>query len=181
MPFARRVFFGENCEMNAKTHELFFDGGLLERGFWLYVWEIMTPAGKCVYYVGRTGDSSSFNAQSPFNRMGQHLGFRKESNALRRQLEAKGIEPEKCSFRLVAHGPVLEEGKTREKHGPRRDKIGAMEKALADAMCAAGYDVLNKVDCKKPLDEAAFAEVREAFAERFGKLKKSIGVAGGAQ
>lgn len=29
--------------MKAKTLELNFNGQLLERGFWLYVWEIQTP------------------------------------------------------------------------------------------------------------------------------------------
>ena len=61
-------------------HEVRFEGGILQRGFWLYVWEV-TPADQApLYYVGRTGDSSSTNAQSPFNRMGQHLGFAKNSN-----------------------------------------------------------------------------------------------------
>jgi hypothetical protein len=163
--------------MTAKTHELAFNGGLLERGFWLYVWEITTPDENRVYYVGRTGDSSSFNAQSPFNRMGQHLGFRNESNALRRHLEARGLKPEECSFRLVAYGPVLKEGKAKEEHRPRRDKVGALEKALADTMSAAGYQVLNTVTCKQPLDKAAFGEVREAFAEHFPRLgeQKAIG------
>jgi hypothetical protein len=40
-------------------------------------------------------------------------------------------------------------------------------------MCEAGYDVLNKVNCLVPLDEAAFAEVRDAFAEKFPKSKKA--------
>lgn len=57
------------------VHEIRFEGGILQRGFWLYVWKV-TPADQApLYYVGRTGDSSSTNAQSPFNRMGQHLGF----------------------------------------------------------------------------------------------------------
>lgn len=167
--------------MRPTTHEFAFDGGLLERGFWLYVWEITTAENRHLYYVGRTGDSSSFNAQSPFNRMGQHLGFQKQSNAMRRQLEAKGIVPEECNFRLVAHGPLLEEGKTREEHRPRRDKVGALEKALAEAMCAAGYDVLNTVNCRVPLDEEMFAEVLEAFGEKFAKLRRSVAVAGEAQ
>ena len=166
--------------MRAKIHELTFNGGLLERGFWLYIWEITTLEQRRVYYVGRTGDSSSFNAQSPFNRMGQHLGFREESNAMRRQLQARGIVPEKCSFRLVAHGPILEEAMTKEAHDSRRDKVGAMEKALAGAMCAAGYQVLNTVKCRVPLDEAAFAEVREAFAEKFPKLGKDQSAASAA-
>jgi hypothetical protein len=160
--------------MNAKTHDLSFKGGLLKRGFWLYVWEI-TVANETVYYVGRTGDSSSSNAQSPFNRMGQHLGFRKESNAMRRQLEAKRLQPEQCSFRLVAHGPILEEGKTAEEHRPRMAKMAAMEKALAEAMCAAGYMVLNEVNCRKTLDEDMFAIVLEAFREKFPKLRKAVG------
>jgi hypothetical protein len=93
--------------MSAKMHELTFDGGLLERGFWLYVWEITTPEQKTCYYVGRTGDSSSFNAQSVFNRMGQHLGSRVQSNTLRRHLKNKVIDPQECSFRLVAYAPVM--------------------------------------------------------------------------
>jgi hypothetical protein len=38
-------------------HEVRFEGGVLQRGFWLYVWEV-TPADQApLYYVGRTGDS----------------------------------------------------------------------------------------------------------------------------
>jgi len=39
------------------THSLEFNGEFLERGFWLYVWDVTTPAKKHLYYVGRTGDS----------------------------------------------------------------------------------------------------------------------------
>jgi hypothetical protein len=95
--------------MDAKTYDLTFKGELLNRGFWLYVWEIATPKGTELYYVGRTGDNSSVNAQSPFNRMGQHLGFAETSNMLRQHLESHLIEAEQCSFRLVAHGPILGE------------------------------------------------------------------------
>jgi hypothetical protein len=42
-----------------------------------------------------------------------------------------------------------------------------MEKALADAMCSAEYEVLSSVNCLLPLDEKAFVEVRQAFAEKF--------------
>ena len=94
--------------MKTKTLELSFNGELLQRGFWLYVWEIQTPKKPLFYYVGRTGDSSSINAQSPFNRMGQHLSFKK-GNMLRHHLESKNIVPETCLFRLIAHGPILKE------------------------------------------------------------------------
>src|SRR5882762_11773349 len=93
----------EVAEMKARTHELNFHGEILGRGFWLYVWDITTPEKRHLQYVGPTGDSSSNNAQSPFNRMGQHLGFNKNSNVLRRRLKSKGIDANKCDFRLVAY------------------------------------------------------------------------------
>ena len=155
--------------MKTKTLELNFNGELLQRGFWLYVWEIQTPEKTILYYVGRTGDSSSNNAQSPFNRMGQHLGFNK-GNMLRRHLEGKNIDPETCSFRLIAHGPILKETKTKDEHRKRRDSIAAMEKALAEEMTAVGYDVINTVNCRRKLDVKKFASVRTAFALHFKKL-----------
>ena len=152
------------------THELIFEGGMLERGFWLYVWEITKPDMTKLYYVGRTGDSSSNNAQSPFNRMGQHLGFNLHANPLRRHLKAENIEPESCSFRLVAYGPILEEAGALEEHRLRRDQIGAMEKALAAAMTAAGYSVMNTINCRVKVDQEAFAQVKREFAFHFTQL-----------
>jgi len=77
--------------MKPDLFSISFDGGILKRGFWLYVWEVTAPNGARLYYVGRTGDSSSTNAQSPFNRMSQHLGFARASNALRRHLEEQTL------------------------------------------------------------------------------------------
>jgi hypothetical protein len=159
--------------MTANTHELTFDGRLLERGFWLYVWEIKTPRDTYLHYVGRTGDSSSTNAQSPFNRMGQHLGFNDHANPLRRYLRVEGLDPNKCLFRLVTYGPVLAEAATLEEHRQRWDQMGAMEKALAVAMEKAGYRVLNVVNCRANLDAELFANVHGAFACCFKKLKGS--------
>lgn len=157
--------------MAAVTHTVEFEGGLLERGFWLYVWEIKTPGGKLVYYVGRTGDSSSPHAQAPFNRMSQHLGFAEASNTLRKQLKGRKLTPEKCSFRLVAHGPVLPEGSGMVEHRKQRDIIAGVEKELADAMNEAGYDVLNEVHSRKPLDQKLWLQVKKAFAVDFPKLE----------
>jgi hypothetical protein len=95
--------------VTVRTYEVSLDGGILHRGFWLYVWEVITPEGNKLLYVGRTGDSSSPNAQSPFNRMGQHLGFAKTSCMLRNHLDKRKIVPELCSFRLLAYGPILDE------------------------------------------------------------------------
>ena len=158
--------------MIALLHEVRFDGGILQRGFWLYVWEITPPEGTALYYVGRTGDSSSTNAQSPFNRMGQHLGFAKNSNMLRRHLGKHGVEPERCVFRLVALGPLEAESmaESRNEHDDRRDHVAAMGIALAETLTLAGCRVMNRVVSRKQLDAARFAEVRVALATAFPHL-----------
>jgi hypothetical protein len=154
------------------VHEVRFEGGILRRGFWLYVWEVTPPDRTPLYYVGRTGDSSSTNAQSPFNRMGQHLGFAETSNMLRRHLTQRGAVPETCAFRLIALGPIEQEATTpgRREHDRRRDLVAAMERSLADLLVSSGLQVMNRVVSRKPLDEARFAQVRAAFAKAFPQL-----------
>jgi hypothetical protein len=156
--------------MSAATYDIAFRGAMLERGFWLYVWEISTEIETHVYYVGRTGDSASKSAQSPFNRMSQHLCFNRNSNALRRQLHSRGLDPSKCAFRPVAHGPLLAEADTLDQRRQRRDRVAAMEKALAKAMTEVGYDVINTIHCRTQLDVETFAGVRTAFASHFHRL-----------
>lgn len=157
-------------------HEVRFEGGVLRRGFWLYVWEVTPTDMTPLYYVGRTGDSSSTNAQSPFNRMGQHLGFAKNSNMLRRHLIQHGAVPESCAFRLIALGPIEQEARTpgRREHDERRDLVAAMEKALAELLASSGLTVMNRVACRKPLDEARFAHVRFAFSTAFPQLAAAL-------
>lgn len=155
-------------------HELRFGGSVLRRGFWLYVWEVTSAGQVPLYYVGRTGDSSNTKAQSPFNRMGQHLGFASNSSMLRKYLVRNQIEPEACDFRLVALGPLEQESKEveRTEHDKRRDVVAALEKALAASMQKAGYRVMNKVHSRKILDEQRFADVLGAFAKKFPLLKQ---------
>jgi hypothetical protein len=149
--------------MSAETETLSFDGGFLRRGFWIYVWQVMAPGERELYYVGRTGDTPSCNAQSPFNRMGQHLGFAENSNMLGKYLAIRGVEPNDCKFRLVAHGPILDEAENLQTHQGRRDRVAGIEKALAEAMGVASYDVMNKVKCRKALDASMFADVSSCF------------------
>ncbi len=156
--------------MKASTYTVHLDGSVLRRGFWLYVWEVTTPDGEKLVYVGRTGDSSSPNAQSPFNRMGQHLGFAENSSMLRRHLAARGVDPRDCELRMVSHGPVLDEAGNMEDHKILRDEMAAMERELADDLAAAGYDVLNKVRSRMVLNEKVYAEARAAFAAEFRGL-----------
>lgn len=158
--------------MVAKTHTLTLPAAMLERGFWLYVWRVEAPKGEFLY-VGRTGDSSSPRAKPPYQRMGQHLGHLKNQNALRKYLERNGIEPERCrAFHLVTHGPLFPQAEDMQAHLAPRDIVAALEKALADTLSEAGYRVMNKVNCNKPLDKRRFARVRKAFAAAFPELRK---------
>ena len=159
--------------MPASTHTLKLPGAMIERGFWLYVWRIASPLGELLY-VGRTGDSSSANAAAPFTRMGQHLGTNERQNMVRRHLEERGAPPEKCAaFDLIAHGPIFPEAGDWETHRGRRDVVAALEKALAEGLAGAGYDVLNTVRDRHVLDEVLWAEVREAFAAHFPQLRRT--------
>ncbi len=165
--------------MSAQLHSLTLPGPMLRRGFWLYVWVVETPKGQ-MHYVGRTGDNSSPHATAPYTRMGQHLGFASNQNALRRHLREQQIEPEECvSFDLVAFGPLYgevekQDGLTRDdlmaKHTPIRNAVGALEKALAEGLAAAGYHVLNTVKWKHPHEVDGWNAVRAAFSERFPGL-----------
>jgi hypothetical protein len=156
-------------------HTLTLPGPMLQRGFWLYVWRVETPLGEMLY-VGRTGDNSSPNATAPYTRMGQHLGQIKTQNALRKHLEKRGINPETCkAFHLLACGPLYPEvGRNMDDrmalHMPFRNIVGAMEKELALALAQAGYDVLNAVSWKHPLDITLWKPVVEVFAKHFPKL-----------
>jgi hypothetical protein len=121
-----------------------FNGALLGRGFWLYVWRI-TSAARNVLYVGRTGDSSSPHASSPFKRIGQHLdaGPNAKGNALARQLKRAGLTPERCTFEMVAVGPLFPEQRNMKQHRVVRDHMAALERALADHLRAGRHDVVG--------------------------------------
>lgn len=146
-------------------------GRVLQRAFWLYVWEVTPADGAVCLYVGRTGDEASVNAQSPFARMSAHLGSNPKSNALRRNLLKVGIDPERCArFDLTVYGPIFAECGDWDTHCVARDAVAALEKKLADSLGEAGYRVLNPVACRRALDPQAWERVRAAFAERFPKL-----------
>jgi hypothetical protein len=91
---------------------------------------------------------------------------------VRNNLERRGIDPAQCQFRMVGHGPIFDEApnKNFEAHKPIRDKVGAIEKKLAEDLKTAGYDVMNEVRCKAPLDQELYEPVRAAFAAEFPGL-----------
>lgn len=158
-------------------------GPMLKRGFWLYVWRVQTPKGERLY-VGRTGDSSSPHATAPYTRMGQHLGFSKAQNSLRRLLNEAEVEPESCGqFDLICYGPIFPEiGKTKDQvradqmalHIPVRDQMAGLERKLRDALVEAKYEVLNVVYSKKHYNADHWNAVQLSFAEHFPNLARIV-------
>ena len=57
------------------------------------------------------------------------------------------------------------------KHEQWRDITAGLEKALADAMQASGYDMLNEVKCRKTVDEKLWGTVVNVFREHFPRLQ----------
>jgi len=143
-----------------RIHSIEFDGRLLERGFWLYVWRISCK-GKVVLYVGRTGDSSSRYAASPFSRLGQHLDLRPsaKANTLLRNIRKAGFDPISCTFKLLSIGPLYPEQKNLKKHRQCRDIVAPLESALAEHLRRAGYTVLGTHPKPRPVDQHLFSEV----------------------
>jgi len=140
---------------------LAFDGSLLRRGFWLYVWKIVCPDGTTLYYVGRTGDSSSANAASPFSRMSAHFSRNPRGNALVRNLLSEGIAAEECRFELHAHGPVFPEQESFEAHRPYRDHMAALEREVADQFRKAGRRVIGTHPSIRGSQEEVTAQARK--------------------
>jgi hypothetical protein len=113
-----------------------FSGQILRRGFWIYVWEITGPDGAKHHYVGRTGDSSSLFAASPFVRVGRHLDSREnaKSNSLHKCLTKAGLDPKACAFAMHAVGPLFPEQTDPEEHRRHRDVLACIEAELADRL-----------------------------------------------
>jgi hypothetical protein len=154
--------------MDAKLYQVNLPPEILSRGFWLYAWNIVGPGGELFSYVGMTGDVTGV-AQSPFVRAGTHLGFNKNSNAIRRLLCGKGIEPEHCkSAALLVYGPVLPYWHTHPPHPDfeaSRKRVGALERQLWTAAKAAHNTLLNKCPVfPEVFDEPLWEGVRAAFA-----------------
>jgi hypothetical protein len=153
-------FKGKIPILEMESYSIKFDGRVLERGFWLYVIDIFTPEGRRLY-VGRTGDSSSCNAGSPFSRIGQHLDCRANAkgNALARNLRAVGINPSTCRMEMIAIGPMFPEEQTFGAHKRVRDVMGGLEGAVAAALRQQGFTVLGKHSVRHSPDSRKLNEV----------------------
>lgn len=153
-----------------RLHRTSFSGAILERGFWLYAWRISNGTRK-FFYVGRTGDSSSRFAASPFSRLGQHLDIRAnaKANTLLKHVRAQKLDPLKCEFELVAFGPLFPEQATMELHRKYRDQIALLETSLAQLLRSRGLHVVGVHGASGSPDPALQAEVERAFVAEFNE------------
>ena len=151
-----------------RVHRISFNGGVLERGFWLYAWMIKNGNEK-VIYVGRTGDSSSRFAASPFSRLGQHLDVRPSASAnmLLRQVRKLGWDPLACNYELVAFGPIFPEQADLVQHRSKRDIIAPLETELAWLFKDEGFIVIGKHGKRLIADVHLLQEIRRAFHKAF--------------
>ena len=150
-----------------ESYSIKFDGAVLKRGFWLYVIDIFTKEGRRLY-VGRTGDSSSCNAGSPFARIGQHLDCRANAkgNALARNLRAVGVKPSACTMEMIAIGPIFAEEETFEAHKRVRDVMAGVEGAVAASLRERGFTVLGKHSIRHSPDSRKLTEVLELIERK---------------
>jgi hypothetical protein len=154
-------------------YSMSFHDEILQRGFWLYVWDIRTGTERHLY-VGRTGDSSSPNAASPFQRIGQHLDFRgnAKGNSLARQLKAVAVHPSRCSFEMLAVGPLFHEQETFRAHKPFRDRVGALEEALAQRLRDRGYNVIGTHSSSQAPEAGLWQEVCRIVDSKFPDVRE---------
>jgi len=152
--------------MNINGYEMAFDGEVLQRGFWLYVWEIIYQQ-RTYIYVGRTGDSSSPNASSPFSRIGQHLDFRynAKGNSLAKHLSEAGVDPKSSKFRMLALGPLFPEQESFEAHRPYRDQMATLEHKTADYLRNMKFNVLGTHQEGIPVPPDVVEEIKSRVSE----------------
>ena len=144
-----------------KSYNMSFHGEILERGFWIYVWGIKCNDQRYIY-IGRTGDSSSPNAASPFNRIGQHLNFKENAkgNSLAKRLKEVGVNPSISTFRMQAIGPLYPEQDSFEKHCQYRDRMATIEFELAKYLLSKGLNVLGHHHKGSHVEETILSEIK---------------------
>ena len=121
--------------LSRSEHAVQFDGSLLCEGFWIYVIRIEHNK-KCYYYVGRTGDSSSPSAGSPFSRLASHFSHKKNnrSSYLKAHFLKHKINLEASRYTLWAYGPIFKKATDWKMHKLRRNTTALIEAELAEYM-----------------------------------------------
>ena len=152
--------------MSINSYTIAFDGELLTRGFWLYAWEILFNGEKYIY-LGRTGNSSSANAASPFNRVSQHLDFQEtaKGNTLARRLREVDIDPNASNFRMIALEPIFQEQKSVDTHNRYRDQMATLEYEISSYLKWQGFEVIGKYQKGSAIDQTLLNELKSKVVE----------------
>ena len=146
-----------------KPQVLSFNGSILNRGFWLYVWHIRLGRSQFLY-VGRTGDSSSVHAASPFSRLSRHLDDRPNAaaNMIIRHIEEKNLDLLRCSYKMIAIGPLFPEQTDRDRHRKCRDIVASLEGALANYLNLR-YNVVGSHPQPRSINKTIIDPLCKAF------------------
>jgi hypothetical protein len=152
--------------MSINSYTMSFDGELLKRGFWLYVWKILFNGEKYIY-LGRTGNSSSTHAASPFNRVSQHFDFQEtaKGNTLARRLKEVDIDPDASNFCMIALGPIFQEQKSVDTHKKYRDQMATLEYEIASYLKWQGFEVLGKYQKGSAIDQTLLNDLKSKVVE----------------
>jgi hypothetical protein len=157
---------------DAKMHRFELPSAVLKRGFWLYLWKIQEGHNtKPIYYVGMTGDTGSYSAQSPINRVSAHLGSNENANALRYYAQQHEIDLEGCHrIEFFAYGPIstvpkITDETSKALYRQERQKVAAIEKAIWLEMQRRGCFLINPCPgCRTSANHAHLAMALEAFS-----------------
>jgi len=147
-------------------HRIKFSGAILERGFWLYVWRIKHENTEFLY-VGRTGDSSSRFAASPFSRLSRHLDVSENASAnmLLRHVKQRGLDPISCSFEMLAIGPLYKEQPNLAEHRKIRDIVAPLESAVAHYLRQKGFVVVSSHPTVGEVDKELLLKIQSTIDE----------------
>jgi hypothetical protein len=72
---------------------------------------------------------------------------------------------------MVAVGPLFPEQEDMERHKTLRDRAGALERALADHLRAAGHDVIGNHPRALPFDKELCDQICRVVDESLGASK----------
>jgi hypothetical protein len=152
--------------MSINSYTMAFDGELLKRGFWLYVWKILFNREKYIY-LGRTGNSPSASAASPFNRVSQHLDLREtaKGDTLARRLREVDIDPYASNFCMIALGPFFQEQKSEDTHKEYRDQMATLEYEIASYLKWQGFEVLGQYQKGSAIDQTLLNELKSKVVD----------------
>lgn len=161
-----------------ESFKITFSGKTLDRGFWIYVVRIANPKKQRYFYVGMTGDPSSFNAASLFVRMGRHLDVKKNAkgNTLFRAIKnEEKLLPflHKLNFEII--GFYLKE-ENKKDHKKIREEASHLEDRLHKDLEAEGYAVLGSKWAKQKPDipnhwKKKYLEIKRSTLKMAGDTK----------